>query len=256
MNITEPLYYAHDLLWEKICQTYMEMLISSLSESKGKFRGMIDDKHMALIDLELLSLEDEYLIKISNNIKNNKILDIMKSQVHAIIQNDKANLSTLISMLKTDDLTELEDYLLDLETKMSKQEEMREQSRREQEEKIEKMRLEQREDEQIAKLQSDYLNNIMKRNTDIEREHIRGKYLITSYNLQNDNDADGIPDIMEADIKYKKFINDVAAREEKINSDRLKLLLDQEEMERKKKEHEDKMQLEREKLKQQNTKQA
>lgn len=249
MNITEPLFYAHDLLWEKVCQTYMEMLLSSLSESKGKFRGLIDDKHMAIVDLDLISLEDEYLIKMSNNIKNNKILDIMKSQVHALIQNDKASLSTLISMLKSEDLNELEDYIIDLETRMEKAQERQEQARQEQEKELERMRLEQREDEQKAKLESDYINNIMKRNTDIEREHIRGRYLITSYNLQQDNDADGIPDLMEADIKYKKFLNDVAAREENINSNRLKLMLDQEDMVRKQKEHEDKMELEKQKIK-------
>lgn len=248
MNITEPMFYGHDLLWEKIGQAYMEMLISSVDSSNSVIRGLVDDRQMMIIDLNKISLEDEYLFKIANNIKNNKIMDVIKGQVHALIQNDKASLSTLISMLKSEDLNEMQEEIIKMEQKLEEMQENRDRSQREHEEKIERMRIEDREDQQIAQLQADYVNNIMKRNTDIEKEHIRGKYLITSYNLQNDNDADGIPDLMEADIKYKKFINDIAENEKKIEFDRIKLMLQEQDLMRKQKEHEDKIDLENRKL--------
>jgi hypothetical protein len=230
MNITEPLFYAHDLLWEKICQSYMEMLLATLSNSDSKIRGMIDDNKIAIVDLGLLNMEDEYLFKVSNNIRNNKIMEILKANTHAFIQNDKARFSTLLSMLKTDDLYEFEKEILDFERKMDAQKEAEDQAARDHEKEMRELEIQNREDIQIADLYKNYLMEKMKKDRELAKEDMKGKYMVTSYNLQSDADKDGISDIIENEIKYKKFINEVAADSEKIDQERQKLLAQIEEL--------------------------
>jgi hypothetical protein len=226
MNITEPLFFAHDLLWEKICQGYMEMLVSSVSASSSKIRGMIDDRQYAIIDLNLISLEDEYLFKVSNNIRNHKILEVLKSNVHAFIQNDSAKFSTLLSMLKIDDLNDFEKEIRAFEDRMEKQEQERNESQKQHEKELKQMEIDNREDIQKSALYEMYISEMLKTKRDIEKEHIKGKYMVTSYNMQHDQDADGISNIMENDLKYREFLNKIAKDEADVNREQAKLELE------------------------------
>lgn len=232
MNITESLFNSHDMLWEEILQGYMEMTVSSLNDKSGKIRGFLDDDEIAVLDLGKVSLEDEYLLRVENNVRNYRILDQAYQLSHALIQNDKANLSTLIKLMKNDDLTEFTQELQAIEEQIARKEERLQQMQAEKEEKLTRMQLENREDEQKARLDETYLRGLM----DHEKEHIRGRYLITSYNLQNDANQNGIPDLMENQLKYQELLRKTGETESKMSKEWAEVYLRKEELEQRKQE--------------------
>lgn len=252
MNITEPLFFAHDLLWEQIGQCYMEMLISALHDSDNTIRGLLDDTEIAVVDLKLISMEDEYMFKVANNIKNNRVIEAIQNHLQALIQNDKLQLSTFITLLKKDDVYELEKHVKDYETRMEELENQRAEEERNSREEMKRMEIENREDQQIADLNKEYLSGLMRRVTDLEKEHVKGKYLVTSYNLQNDADKDGVPDLMEADLKYKKFINDIAKKEAELTQRQEQIEIQKENLQEQKRVNDAKIKAMKDKSKQNN----
>lgn len=202
-TMTEPFFSAHDLLWEHVMQSLMEKTISALNDKDNKIRGFLDDDEITILDLSLVSLEDEYLLKVMDNSKSSRILDQSKNLAMSLIQNDKAKLSTLIDLLRTEDVSEFNQHLKMIESQIEEREEMMQ--KRQEDLQREMMDREDaiREDEQKAKLDDTYLKGLF----DEKREHTRGKYMVTSYNLQNDSNQNAIPDILEHQMKYEDLLN-------------------------------------------------
>jgi hypothetical protein len=157
MNITESLYFTHDYLWEQIMQSYMEMLISSLNENNSKMRGFLNSEEIALIDLGLISLEDEYLFKVGDNAKEEKVKSITENLAMHLIQNDKIQLSTLIDLLKTDDLIEFHKQIKEIEKDIQAREQQAQQGQQDAETERLKIEWKFKENEQKAKLDEIYL---------------------------------------------------------------------------------------------------
>jgi hypothetical protein len=230
MNITESLFAGHNLLWEQIMQYLMETNVSVLDNKEGFLREFFSDDEIAIIDLSKISLEDEYELKVINSIRHKEILYRGHEFIMSLIQNDKAKLSTIIEMMKAEDLSEFQKQLKDIEDEIERKEDaIREQEMQMRDKEMEEAKLA-REDEQKARLDETYLKGVLDR----EREHIKGKYMIASYNLQNDNDKDGIPDLMEQEMKYQEFINNVDKQAREVE-------LRQQELEQRKIEHQNEM---------------
>ena len=226
--ITETLFNNHDLLWEEILQTLMEHTLRTAKDNPDSVRGILNDQELAVLLNEEFNLEDEYLLQLQNNSQARKVLEMSKNLALTLVQNDKAKLSTLINLLEEEDLTEFKKYVVEVERNIEEREDFI--AQREQEYKKELADKERmiREDEQIAKLDEAYLKGLM----DEKREHVRGQYLVTSYNLQHDLDKDSESDLLENDIKYKKLISDI---ESKMTANQLRA----EELQQRKKEHAD-----------------
>lgn len=206
MNITESLFSGHEVLWEDIMQGYMEMMISSLNGATGKIRGFLNDEEIAVLDLGNVSLEDEYLLKFSNNSKNHRILEQGYGLAHALIQNDKANLSTLINLMQTDDLNQFKKELLTIEDDIAKREEKMQQNQQASQEEQLKREALLREDLQKARLDEIYLKGKL----DEAREHVKGKYMITSFNMKEDADNSGEMDLIQKQTEYERFLHEIA----------------------------------------------
>lgn len=206
MNITESLFNMHDLLWEHIMQGYMEMLVSSLNDDTSKLRGFLNSEEIALIDLGHINLEDEYLFKVGFNSKEEKIKTITESLAMHLIQNDKVTLSTLIELLNTDDLVEFQVHLKEIEKEIENK--AVEAQQREQEAKMEELNLQWKfkENEQKAKLDEVFLKGKM----ELEKEHVKGQYLINSFNLKNDLDQNGVSDLLEEELNYTEMLSKVS----------------------------------------------
>ena len=206
MNITESLFNSHDLLWEHIMQGYMEMTISALNEDSSSMRGFLNSDEIALIDLNHINLEDEYLLKIGHNSKDERVKSTAESLAMHLIQNDKITLSTLIELLNTDDLVEFQSNLKELEKEINNKE--AELAKQQQEGKMEELNLQWKfkENEQKAKLDEIYLKGVLEQ----EREHIKGQYLVNSFNLKNDLDQNGVSDLLEEELNYTEMLSKVS----------------------------------------------
>lgn len=230
MNITETLFASHEILWEQIMQGYMEMTISSLSGSTGKIKGFLNDEEVAILDLGLISLEDEYMLKVANSSRNLELLQKSQTMIQALIQNDKAKFSTLIELMDTQDINEFKAEIKKIESDISEKEERIEEARAKREHTALLREFLVREDEQKQRLDEAFLKGKL----DIEKEHVRGRYLITSFNLKEDLNASGKSDIMEDNLKYQKFLAELAKTDAQLN-------IRERELEQRKMEHSDKL---------------
>jgi dihydroneopterin aldolase len=64
----------------------------------------------------------------------------------------------------------------------------------------------------------------------MKREHIRGQYLINSFNLKNDLDQNGISDLLEEELNYTDLLNKVSDTVSKNNQKNRELDLKESQM--------------------------
>lgn len=236
INMTESLHSAHDLLWEEILQGLMEMTVSVLNESSGVLRGFLSDEERTLIDLDLITLEDNYNLLIANNSRAHRVLEQVKQLSHALLQNDKVSLHGLIDLLDTDNLNEFKGMALKFEEEFQQRIEQRDESQRQHEKELLEKQLQAKEDEQVQELDKVYLGKMMDHN----REEMRARYQAMSFDMEKDYNKDGIADYLQIKQLDQKIANDSA----RIKLDEFKLAQEEREMEEriadKKRDREDK----------------
>lgn len=221
VNMSEPLNAAHDLLWEDILQGLMEMTLSVLKNNTGKLRGFLSDEERAIIDLDLIDLNDNYNLKIADNSKAFRILEQSKQLAHALVQNDKASMSQLIELMRTENLSEFQTMISEIEKEHEALTDQRQQSQQEHEKEMMNMQLKAKEDDQMQELDKTYLKGMM----DYYRDEMKAKYQAMSFDAQKDYNRDGIPDYMQ----IQEF-------KEKAELERMKLLQKERELDIKEKE--------------------
>jgi hypothetical protein len=204
INITEPLHAAHDLLWQEILQGMMEMTLSVLGESSGKIRGFLSDEEKVMIDLNMLSLEDNFRLRVADNSKAYRVLEQAKQLSHALLQNDKVSLDTLVELLETENLTEFKYLVRKAEEDFAERQSEQQQSQQEHEKEIMELKRKQSEDEQIATLDQIYLKGKL----DYEREKMRSSMQAISFDTEKDYNHDGIPDYLQWEQLRQKVAND------------------------------------------------
>jgi hypothetical protein len=221
VNMTEPLHAAHDLLWQEVLQGMMEMTISVLSVNSGKLRGFLNDEEKVIIDLDLIRLEDNYILKIADNSKAFRVLEQAKSLGHALVQNNKAGLDTLIHLLETENLSEFKTIVRKVEIDFAERSQQEAQAQRDHEMEMTKMQMQAKEDEQISGLEKEYLRGML----GYMRDEMKSRYQAMSFDVQKDYNKDGVPDYMQ--------INQLIA---KVENEKKKLELDERKIEQKEKE--------------------
>ena len=218
VNMTEPLHAAHDLLWQEVLQGMMEMTISILNENSGKLRGFLNDEEKVVIDLNLIKLEDNYILKIADNSKAFRVLEQGKQLAHALVQNDKAGLDTLIHMLETENLAEFKQIIKKVEKEYQNRMEGQQQAERDHQKELAMMQKEAQEDAQINELDKEYMRGML----NYMREEMKSKYQAMSFDAEKDYNKDGIADYLQ--------INQLIA---KVENDRRKLDLEEKKLQQK-----------------------
>lgn len=225
MNITSSVFNNHHLLWQEVLQTMMEVSVKALSDKKGIIRQILSDEELALIDVGLIDMDDEFVVKIINNSKNTRLLMEAKALAQALVQNDKAKFSTLLDLIGTENLTEFKEQLREIEMDIEKREEMLQQQQQEHEKEMMQMQ-QQAEDVkhkrllEVEKLKGDYK---------LEAEKISAMSWYEDKDL-NDN---SVPDVLELatlkeDIKkneheMKMHERDLDLRQQEIDAKRQKI---------------------------------
>jgi hypothetical protein len=204
INITEPLHAAHDLLWQEILQGMMEMTLSVLGESTGKIRGFLGDDEKVLIDLNMLSLEDNFRLRVADNSKAYKILEQVKQLSHALVQNDKVNLDTLVDLLETENLTEFKYLVRKVEEDFDARQAEQQKGQQEHEKEMMEMQRKQAEDQQIGRLDEIYL----KGKFDYMRDKMKASMQAISFDAEKDYNHDGIPDYLQWEQLRQKVENE------------------------------------------------
>jgi hypothetical protein len=162
---------------------------------KGGFenqRSLLSEEELAVINLDASELESAKMgVRIANNGNIIGIMDQLKANAQALIQNDKIKLSTLVDMLSEEDLALMKDKIRIMEKEMDDRDAAIQQSQLETQKEIQKREIEYREDAQAHELEK------------IDRQGywgVKQKEVMSFMGLQNqDSDDNGVPDQLELD---------------------------------------------------------
>jgi hypothetical protein len=211
MNITNSIFAGHEMLWQEVLQTLCETAVKSLNSESGFIRQILSDDEIALIDLDLISLEDEYSIRVGNNTKSHQVLQEAKGFAQALIQNDKAKFSTLLDLLDTDNLVEFKEELRGIENDIEQREAQMQEQQQQHEQEMQKMADEQAQIERKQRLEEIKLKG--------EYDVLKTQISSMAWDPDKDRDRDGMPDILE----IEQFRNNAFNEQEKLNIERAKI---------------------------------
>jgi hypothetical protein len=224
LNITNAVFNAHDLLWQEILQSLCETLAKTMDSKHNFIRQILSDDEIALLDLGMISMEDEYSVKIGNNNRTHRILQESRQLAHALVQNDKASFTTLLDLLTTDNLSEFREQIRGIEADIEK----REQEMQQHQQEMQKKQLEEMGKEKQADRDQRLKEIELKGEYDIKKAQIQAM----SWNPDKDVDRDGLPDVLE----IEKFRNEVMKEEAKLQISQDKIRQEDERLQHKKEE--------------------
>ncbi len=115
---------SHELLWEDVLTGLVKLYLHNIRTGKTYIdRFILSDEEIAVIKLKPQEFSDaEMGVIISNNSRAARNLEILRSQAHAILQNDKRGLSILSNLLDTDNFSEFKHLVTELEDDIAKRE--------------------------------------------------------------------------------------------------------------------------------------
>ena len=235
-NILEPYFELHSMVKRNVLQALIETAkVAYLTYRPECLSYVVDDigKEMLKIDYDLLE-NSTYGIFISNSMRSNEALQMVRQLSHAAMQNQAIELSDVIKIMRSESITEAEEMLKAAEQERREQEQQMQQQQQESQKQLQ--------DSQIAwekeKIQLEHKNRMEEIDLKGQIELQKQTILSTGFNEDKDLDNDGMPDVLEI---YKAGVNaDIKMKE---------LDLKQQTLEENKKQHEDKMSLERDLMK-------
>ena len=240
-HILEPYFELHNNVKKNVLQALIECAKVAYAQNKPKkLHYVLDDMSRQVIDMDLGLLDATTIgIFVSNSSKAQEALDAIKQLGHAAMQNQKAELSDIASLLRQEGIVEAEETLKAAERERKEIEANAQASQQEalaQEE--EKKRQRAREEHEEAK-EIVILKEEEKRKTVVVQASIMG----ASFNPDMDKDNDGVNDFIEI---ARDGVNAEIQRD--------KNQLEREKFEQSKIEHKDKVALENKKISSSNAK--
>ena len=190
-HITEPLFYQHALLWEKVLQALIDVAFTAYRDKLQetgepiKLQYVLDNMSIdtLLIDEDLIL--SDIGIYVMDSQKDNEIMQKLEALAQPLLQNDKADFLDLIQMFKAVSISDLE---RNIETSIKRKDEAMAQ----QQEQLNAIEQEKNQIER-AKIENDNYNKEQDRQVKITVAEIQA----FSRQQDLDTDMDGIPDPVE-----------------------------------------------------------
>jgi len=234
-NILEPYFEVHNNIKRNVLQALVEVAKVSYAEYQPRYLNyVLDDMSRRMISMDYDLLENStYGIFVSNSMRSHEALQMVQQLSHAALQNQTAELSDVLKIMRSNSVQEAEELLL-----------VAEQDRKEREQAIEQQKIqsanEQAElarDWEREKMATEHQNNMEEIREKAKFELQKQAILSLGFNEDKDLDKDGTPDILEvykagvdADIKAKKqeldekkFEHQKDVDKEKLKNEKLKI---------------------------------
>ncbi len=155
---------------------------------------MLDDMSVNILELDPELLENStYGLFVSNSSKSQEALDTIKQLSHAAMQNQKADLSDVLALLRQDGVIEAEETLKVAEKNKREEAAQAQAAQGEQQKEIEKMKQEAAQKLHENEKEIVVLKEEEKRKTVLQQSALMGM----SYNPDADADNDGQNDFLE-----------------------------------------------------------
>lgn len=188
-HITEKHFYEHNQIKKNVL-TYLIECAKTAWEKSKKIQYIMDDAQRVLIniDAEIFSNAD-FGVYMTDSAKDMKVLDDLKGLAQIALQSNRAKLSDMVTILKSESITEVENKILQSEQQM-----MEEQNA------MAKQQNETNSQAEQARLQFEYEKMDREdQNKELDRQNKIDVAQITSFIGQADQDIDdnGVPDQLE-----------------------------------------------------------
>lgn len=234
-HILEPYFDLHNIVKRNILQALLDTAkVCYAQKEPRKLSYILDDMSRQSLTIDPMILDNATLgVFVSNSSKAEEVKDVIRQLTHAALQNQKVELSDVISVIRQDDIVEAEETLKLAETQRKEfEQQMQQQQIQAQTEESEKQRKFEREKHQMN-IELTILKEEERRKTEIAKATLMG----ASFNPEADVDGDGQNDFIEimrgeVDMQVKKE----------------KLALEKDKLEHQKKQDKIKNNLEKEKL--------
>lgn len=164
----------------------------------------MNDEDRLIFDSNQLDLDDNFVLMVGDNSKSFRVLEQFKQLSQALIQNDKADLSTLIDLVRTDNLSEFQSKLSEIDERNRKREQEMQQRQQAHEKEMMQMQLKAKEDIQIQELNNTYLKGVM----DYNRSEMQSMYSNAAFDTEKDYNKDGIADYRQMEQLQQKIDNE------------------------------------------------
>jgi hypothetical protein len=202
-NIIRPLLSLHQLVKKNLLQTLLETAKVAYSGSdKLKLTYVLDDLSREMLDVDMGLLDSStYGIFIANSGKSGETKKMIEEMSFAALQNQRVELSDIIKIMKTDDITEAGEILQVAEEERREYEQsMKQQELQAQAEEAEKNRQFLREKHQMD-IELIVIKEEERRKTELAKAALTG----ASFNADMDKDNDGQNDFIELQEKLLKM---------------------------------------------------
>lgn len=212
-NIIEPYFEIHNSVKRNVLQALLEVAKVAYAEYQPKSLSyVLDDMSLRQLEMDYELLDNsEYGLFVSNSMKSHEALQMVQQLSHAALQNQTAELSDIIKVMRSESIQEAEELLKTAEVERNEREQQQSQStiqaQAEAEEKAREFKREEWAHEMEMMREQEALKT--------ERELQKQAMLSLGFNEDKDLDKDGMPDVMEvykagmdAEIKQRKLALD------------------------------------------------
>lgn len=196
--ITEVYFQAHDKLWEHVLNSLIDVAQACYKHKPQIKQWILDDMSVATLDFTPDSITTaSFGVFVIDSAKEQYIFDTLQQWGQALVQNDKANFSDLVKMLRTNSTQELQSHI-----EQSERDKLKEQQQLQQQQ-IEGQK-------QLQQAQREFQLEMQAR----DHENKLAIAELDTFKFLRDQDANdnGIPDQFEiekfkteADIKYRQL---------------------------------------------------
>lgn len=237
-NILEPYFEMHNIVKRNVLQNLIEVAKVAYATYQPKYLSyVLDDLSRQLLQIDYDLLENSvYGIFVTNSMRSDEALQMVRQLSHAAMQNQAVEMSDVMKIMRSSSITEAEEYLRAAEKE-----------RREREEKLQEQQAQQAKELQQA--QQDFEKEKMYMGHQFNMEEIEKKgeieihkqtILSIGFNEDKDLDKDGVPDVLEV----AKFGVEAQVKQRALDIEESKLKQKEKEMANKKEIEEKKLKIE------------
>lgn len=238
-NILEMYFEMHDYYKRNAMQALLDVAKIAYAETKPrKLSYVLDDMSIQMFDFDVGLLDNSTIgIFVTNTVKAEEAKETIKQLTHAALQNQKVELSDVISVIRQDNIIEAEETLKVAEATRQEREDAQQQQQMEaMQEESERVREFEREKHEMEK-EIVVLKEEERRKTVIAQAALTG----LSFNPELDQDGDGEPDFLEiakhgleadiqrskAQLEREKFEHQKDIDNKRVENESKKLAIDQ-----------------------------
>lgn len=194
-HILEPYFDIHNSFKKNVLTALIETAKIAYADKKSvKLSYVLDDMSIRILDLDVGLLDNSTLgLFVSNSTKAEEAMQTIRQLSHAAMQNQKAELSDILSVIRQEGIVEAEETLKVAEKNRKEEEQANQERLGKQQQELEQLKQKGEQQKHENEKEIVVLKEAERRKTVIAQSALTGM----SFNPDSDNDNDGENDFLE-----------------------------------------------------------